>query len=172
MEFGQYLRQKREAKGMTIRQLALYAGCSDSYISMLERGMRGQHGPGLEFLRKLAKPLGIPYEVLLKEAGYSVSEVLAEPEPITVIRLLRETLGDTRQLFADRLGLQVDEVELMEQQDVSMETVEVVYERLFGSQRLLTANQKMLIDRMQEKFHTDTSEIAQVMEKVLQAFVD
>ena len=70
MDFGEFLRRRRTAKGLTIRQLASYAGCSESYLSLLETGQRGKRGPSPSILKSMAKPLGIPYEMLLVKAGY------------------------------------------------------------------------------------------------------
>lgn len=53
---------------MTIRQLDLYSGVSNSYISQVERGERSIPSP--EILEKLSKPLGVDYEELMKRAGY------------------------------------------------------------------------------------------------------
>ena len=66
--FGEYLRQLRKAKKLTIRQLDLYSSVSNSYISQMERGERGIPSP--EILNKLSKPLGVEYEELMERAGY------------------------------------------------------------------------------------------------------
>lgn len=68
IEFGEYLRRLRKNRKLTIRQLDTYSGVSNSYISQMERGERGVPSP--EILQKLAKPLGIKYEELMKKAGY------------------------------------------------------------------------------------------------------
>jgi repressor LexA len=68
MTFGEYLRSKRKEKKMTIRQLAVYSGISNAYISQIENGERGIPSP--EVLKKLAGPLGVPYEELMEKAGY------------------------------------------------------------------------------------------------------
>lgn len=68
VEFGEYLRKLRKKRKLTIRQLDTYSGVSNSYISQMERGERGVPSP--EILQKLAKPLGVDYEELMKVAGY------------------------------------------------------------------------------------------------------
>lgn len=68
MKFGLYLKQLREKKEMTIRQLALYANVSHGYLSQVERGERGTPSP--DILNKLAVPLGVSYEELMSAAGY------------------------------------------------------------------------------------------------------
>lgn len=67
-EFGTYIRSLRKSKKMTIRQLELYSGVSNAYLSHIENGKRGIPTP--EILKKLSSPLGVPYEVLMEKAGY------------------------------------------------------------------------------------------------------
>lgn len=67
-EFGEFLKSTRKNKKMTIRQLELYSGVSNAYISQLERGIKGIPSP--DILQKLAKPLGLEYEELMSSAGY------------------------------------------------------------------------------------------------------
>ncbi|ARU60300.1 hypothetical protein CBW65_03895 [Tumebacillus avium] len=172
MEFGEYLREKREAKGMTIRQLALYAGCSDSYLSMLERGERGRGGPTRNILRKLAKPLGIPYEVLLHEIGYEPDQEECNGDSISMIEILREAYGDTKKQFATRIGLSETELEAMMQQNVSIETVQQVCEMLFSHHKALTTEQKELLQRVEEMFYKRPSEVTRLVERVLKAVVE
>lgn len=68
MDFSNYLKQKREDKKLSIRQLAKYSGVSPAYISQVEKGQRGTPTP--DYLKKLAKGLKTPYEELMKAAGY------------------------------------------------------------------------------------------------------
>lgn len=73
-EFGQYLKEVRKRRKLTIRQLDTYSGVSHSYISQMERGERGVPSP--EILRKLSKPLGVEYEELMERAGYITKEAV------------------------------------------------------------------------------------------------
>ena len=66
--FGEYLRCLRKNKKMTIRQLELYSGVSNAYLSQLETGKRGIPSP--EILKKLFNPLGVEYKELMIKAGY------------------------------------------------------------------------------------------------------
>ncbi|NPV71134.1 MAG: transcriptional regulator [Firmicutes bacterium] len=68
MGFGEHLRRLRQRKSFTIRQLAMLSGVSNAYLSQIETGQRGAPSP--EILDKLAKPLGVSYEDLLRVAGY------------------------------------------------------------------------------------------------------
>jgi transcriptional regulator with XRE-family HTH domain len=86
VDFGKYLREIRTAKKMTIRQLELYSGVSNAYISQIERGERGVPSP--DILKKIAGPLGVEYADLMEKAGYLDSEVKVEKElddPIVVM---------------------------------------------------------------------------------------
>ena len=81
LNFGQFLRERRLARQMSLRQLALYAGCSDSYLSMLERGKRGKRGATPAFLLRLSKPLRVSYDDLLVVAGYKTENEPKDLQP-------------------------------------------------------------------------------------------
>lgn len=53
---------------MTIRQLELYSGVSNSYLSQMENGKRGIPSP--EIIKKLSNGLKVDYNDLMKQAGY------------------------------------------------------------------------------------------------------
>jgi repressor LexA len=72
VEFGKYIRYLRKQANLTIRQLELYSGVSNAYLSQLENGKRNVPSP--EILRKLSGPLKVPYEELMAKAGYLVTE--------------------------------------------------------------------------------------------------
>ena len=65
--------QQTHAKNLSIRQLANLSKVSHSYLSQIESGERGTPSP--EVLSKLARPLGTPYEELMRAAGY-IEEVI------------------------------------------------------------------------------------------------
>lgn len=95
VEFGIYLREKREERKLTVRQLNTYSGVSHSYISQLERGNRGIPSP--DILKKLSKPLGIDYEELMIKAGHiedgenkeKESKVYSLPEEV-ILNVIKE----------------------------------------------------------------------------------
>ena len=60
MTFGEYLKQCRKEKGMSIKQAAQAAGISASYLSSMERGSRT--APPFELLQTLAEVLGLDAE--------------------------------------------------------------------------------------------------------------
>ena len=78
--FGSLVRQAREAKGLTQRQLADTLGKRHSHISQTETG---QTEPNLRTLKKFAKALDVPISALLPpEDGQST----ALPKPARKIR--------------------------------------------------------------------------------------
>ncbi len=78
-KFGEYLRNLRKNKGFTLKDLAKLTGLSHSYLSQLERGIRGSNGaPSPELLRKLSEPLGVDYYELMEKAGYFTPEEAKE----------------------------------------------------------------------------------------------
>lgn len=76
MEFSKLLKELREKKGFTQRQLARLAGINNTEISKIEKGVYKK--PSQKTLKMLSKPLGISYEELLKAAGYYVPPTVPE----------------------------------------------------------------------------------------------
>lgn len=70
--FGEYLKQLRKKKGLTIKKLAELAGLSPSYLSRIERGERNI--PNARFLKKLASPLNLTPQQMMIAAGYLNNE--------------------------------------------------------------------------------------------------
>lgn len=62
MELGWYVRQRRRELGLSVTALAERAGISQSYLSQIENGDRGNPSP--ESLRSLAEALEVPPEEL------------------------------------------------------------------------------------------------------------
>ncbi|MCM3442158.1 helix-turn-helix domain-containing protein [Metabacillus halosaccharovorans] len=60
---GERVRELRQGKGYTISELAELAGVSKSYLSYIERDL--QKNPSIQFLKKIAIPLGTEVEDLL-----------------------------------------------------------------------------------------------------------
>lgn len=154
IEFGQYVKKLRKNKGMTIRQLELYSGVSNSYLSLLENGKRGIPSP--EVLKKISVPLDHSYHDLMAKAGYlkdydTINEYLEEaPEDIKhlfsnpdilvnldkmlkdVFILFIDLLGVTPDFMVDLLEKDGDGIQLTEQQRKNAEkiTPEMIFDRL------------------------------------------
>lgn len=56
MEIGKKLKELRESKGLTLRELAMRAGCTPSFLSQIERG---KTEPSISMLKKIADALGV-----------------------------------------------------------------------------------------------------------------
>ncbi|WP_379130920.1 helix-turn-helix domain-containing protein [Paenibacillus sp. sgz500958] len=108
-QFGIYLRQLREHKGLTINQLAEAAGISGSQISRIENGVRGIPKPST--LRKIADATGTSYELLMEEAGYlqdagaPTEEIIPEWATSKDKRDFRKMLEDDGELMFDGIPL-------------------------------------------------------------------
>src|SRR4051812_30536343 len=63
---GDFLRERRVAAELTLRQLAELTGVSNPYLSQIERGLRR---PSAEVLQQLAKALRVSAESLYVRAG-------------------------------------------------------------------------------------------------------
>src|SRR4051812_13911045 len=63
---GDFLRERRVAAELSLRQLAEQTGVSNPYLSQIERGLRR---PSAEVLQQLAKALRVSAEQLYVQAG-------------------------------------------------------------------------------------------------------
>lgn len=66
--FGEYLKQLRLKRELTLKKLANLAGLSPSYLSRIERGKRNI--PNARFLNKLAPHLNLSPQEIMIAAGY------------------------------------------------------------------------------------------------------
>ena len=67
MKLGVFLKELRIKNNLTIMQVEVKAGVSNSYISLIERNKRK---PSVKILNKLAKAYGVKTEDLLRFIGY------------------------------------------------------------------------------------------------------
>lgn len=84
---GQFVRQARLAKGLSILRLADAIGGSKSFIIKLERGEYEQVSP--HYLQALARALELPLEDLSSLAGYPLPDALP-----TIAPYLRRRYGE------------------------------------------------------------------------------
>ena len=75
-EFGEHVRARREAAGLSVRQLAKQAGLDHSYLSRLELAKVGTYPPSEGKVQELAKVLGEDPDVLLAMTGRVSRELL------------------------------------------------------------------------------------------------
>lgn len=95
---GERIRAAREARGLTMADLARSAGISAGAVSRIERGERA---PGSVTLRRLAQALGVTPGNLMDEAGAAVAagaETLAKAG--YVAQAAAGAIGDGRVLQA------------------------------------------------------------------------
>jgi transcriptional regulator with XRE-family HTH domain len=81
-EIGRKLKAFRLANGMTLKQLALKAGCTDAYLSQLERG---RANPSITTLKKIAQALQVKVvDFFLESEGEENDVVLNEKERVNI----------------------------------------------------------------------------------------
>lgn len=102
---ARYLRELRETKGMSLRQVERATGgaVSNVYLSQLELGKR--HDPNPRILVALSKVYGVRMDTLLERAGY-----LDAPEPPAIDVAFQQVLADPTFDFGTRFeGKELDE---------------------------------------------------------------
>ncbi len=72
MSLGDYLKTQRKNKDWSQRDLAEASGISNAEISRLESGVRKEPSPSI--LKSLSTALGIPYEDMMRAAGFAIDE--------------------------------------------------------------------------------------------------
>lgn len=109
--FGIYLKQLREKKNLTLRNVETQSEVSDSYLSQIETGQRGIPHPNT--LKKLAPVYDVSYEHLMREAGYlediNSDEFLREILPKTY-EILQEVNYDNDEKIANMIKVFLEEV--------------------------------------------------------------
>jgi len=92
--FGSYLRQIREAKNISLRELAKKIGVSGAFLSDIELGRRF---PSPDKIELLAKEIGIPVEELQKydfrnEAEEIRKMMFSDPKAGMAFRTLKDKI--------------------------------------------------------------------------------
>ncbi len=100
---GSFIRQKREEKQMSLRQLAKRTGVSPAYISQLENNYRTN--PTSHVLRSLAKGLDIPFEQFIEDIQRYTNLELKEWEHVYVEKEQEKRSFDLTELFSDDITL-------------------------------------------------------------------
>ncbi|MEB3205901.1 MAG: helix-turn-helix transcriptional regulator [Vampirovibrionales bacterium] len=104
--FGDYVRNKRMEKGVTLRKLADMLGVSATFLSKVERNELTP--PSLENIQKLAKLLDVPENILLSLAGKIENEMKE-----AVLDLLHDKPNLTPAFFRKARQLSHDQLEQM-----------------------------------------------------------
>lgn len=92
MSLGDLIRNLREEKGLSQRQLATLSHVSNTEISRIESGERKK--PSQKILRKLSKCLPISYEELLIAADYHIASAETFNTTIQSLEQLKEECPD------------------------------------------------------------------------------
>jgi transcriptional regulator with XRE-family HTH domain len=77
---GEYLRNLRTARKLSLRDVEEASGVSNAYLSQLEQGKIAKPSP--HFLHKLAGCYLVPYETLMEKAGY-ITKDDADPKKVS-----------------------------------------------------------------------------------------
>ena len=81
-DFGKYIKTLREEKNLSLRQVEIKTGVSNSYLSYLERGLR--EIPTAEVLKKLSGAYNVSYEDMLKAAGKLDEYVITKNDSLPI----------------------------------------------------------------------------------------
>jgi len=97
--FGKYIKALRQEKNLSLRQVEIKTGISNSYLSYLERGLR--EVPTAEVLNKLSIAYNTPYESMLEAAGKLNNYVIVKSEtlPLELQNLGIEAIRATKSLM-------------------------------------------------------------------------
>lgn len=122
-EFSEYIKKTREAKNMTLNQVALYAEISAAQLSRIENGKRGTPKPTT--IEKLSRALKVDYNDLMRIAGYLESDKTDSSEQ-----------DETEfQAFANNPSLQKWYKELPNSKEEDLERLRAMWEILKSSEK-------------------------------------
>jgi transcriptional regulator with XRE-family HTH domain len=111
--FGQVLRERRVAKGISLRKFAELVGVSPTYLSQVEQG--NADPPTAERVRKMAGLLGEHADELIALAGRVPDDLpgIIQKQPTKMPELLREASG----LTAEQLHRLVGQAKKLKEKD-------------------------------------------------------
>ena len=79
-KFGKFLKQLREERNMTLRDVEEQAHISNAYLSQVENGLRSV--PTMKILAKLADAYGVPVSHLAEQAEAEIREQDMETQSV------------------------------------------------------------------------------------------
>ncbi|WP_424534345.1 helix-turn-helix domain-containing protein [Sphaerisporangium viridialbum] len=94
---GEYIRRQRQQAKMSLRQLAVQAGVSNSYLSQVERGLRK---PSAAILNQIARGMHISAQALYVQAGL-LEDRSPYSDALAAIRGDTSITGRQRQVLID-----------------------------------------------------------------------
>jgi transcriptional regulator with XRE-family HTH domain len=98
VELSKYLKQTREEKRLSTREVQTLSGVNASFLSQIERGKKN---PGPDTLRKLSQVYLIPHDRLMSMAGYvNDDEVQAKDAEAfeSVVRDIEKKLEELKEI--------------------------------------------------------------------------
>lgn len=96
---GEKIKQLREAKNLSISELAEKANVAKSYLSSIERNI--QSNPSIQFIEKISTVLGVPMNEMISEEPISNTQQL-DSEWIQIVQEAIE-LGVPKETFKEYL---------------------------------------------------------------------
>lgn len=121
--FGDYLKELRGNR--SLREMEKITGISHTYLSTLEKGYDPRSGkerkPTPETLKKLSESLNVPYEDLMRKAGY-MKNSLGEH-----IKDLRKNKGLTLEDLSNESGLSIEYLSSLENNEQKNPSTEALY---------------------------------------------
>ena len=111
--FGETIRKKRLAKGLSLRRFAQLVGVSPTYMSQVEQGKFSP--PTAERIRRMAEILGENPDELIALAGRVPADLpeIIRTQPTCIPELLREARG----LSAEQLRRLTDQARRMKSKE-------------------------------------------------------
>jgi len=105
--FGKYLKELREKKHVTLKQVEEVTGLSNAYISQLETGTRRRLPPPHK-LKALAAYFNVAIKELLEKAGYVDPGEIEETLEEKIDRAFDHVISDPRFKFGTRVRGEYD----------------------------------------------------------------
>ncbi|MFL1998540.1 helix-turn-helix transcriptional regulator [Lysinibacillus irui] len=158
-EFGNYIKNIRESKNMTLNQVALYAEISAAQLSRIETGKRGTPKP--QTIEKIARALKVDYNELMTIAGYIETDPSVDHLSEKVDSNPKLTEKDERDIGKRMAKIRDDLIEGISDDNktalsfmgepMSEEAIESLLEALEHAERLATLANKKYIPKKYRK---------------------
>jgi HTH-type transcriptional regulator, competence development regulator len=92
--FGEYVRELRKQKRLTLKEAEKRGVASNAYLSQLERGRRKRPHP--DILKRMADVYNVPLKELLIAAGYLVPETETKSPKERIEEAYQQVQNDAR----------------------------------------------------------------------------